>query len=74
RPIVVNFSLDKSVATALKSACSFHALANKRKLPNSLLASWLAFAGCNKPPIAIVSRIWNARDMLDWQSYPQISS
>jgi len=73
-PKVANFSLEKSVVAALKQDCSFRALSNATKLPNSLLASWLAFAGCNKPPIAIVRRIWNARAMMDWQSYPQISS
>jgi hypothetical protein len=73
-PKVANFSLEKSVVATLKQDCSFRALSNATKLPNSLLASWLAFASCNKPFVAIVRRIWNARDMMDWQSYPQISS
>jgi hypothetical protein len=73
-PKVANSSLEKLVLAKLKQDCSFRALSNATKLPNSLLASWLAFASCNKPPIAIVRRIWNAPDMMDWQSYPQFSS
>lgn len=66
--------LEKSVVATLKQDCSFRALSNATKLPNSLLASWLAFASRNKLSVAIVRRIRNARDMMDWQSYPQISS
>ena len=73
-PKVANFSLEKLVVATLKQDCSFRALSNATKLPNSLLALWLAFASCNKPPIAIVRRIWNARDMMDSQSYAQFSS
>jgi hypothetical protein len=73
-PKVANSSLEKLVLAKLKQDCSFRALSNATKLPNSLLASWLAFVSCNKPPIAIVRRIWNAPDMMDWQSYPQFSS
>jgi ethanolamine utilization protein EutP (predicted NTPase) len=66
--------LEKSVVATLKQECSFRALSNATKLPNSLLPSWLAFVSCKKPSIAIVGRIRKARDMTDRQSYPQISS